>query len=50
VWDRRPTPDDVLDQRVRDGWRPTASAFKDADVIDGFACSRFWPDRDDPVR
>ena len=45
MWDHRPSPDEVLDERVRAGWRPTASCLLSGDVIDGFADTRFWNDR-----
>jgi hypothetical protein len=40
VWDRRPTADDLLDDRVARGWIPTPTATVDGPVILGHAARR----------
>ena len=37
VWPRRPSADELLDQRMRSGWEPTASALQTGPEILGHA-------------
>jgi hypothetical protein len=41
VWKHRPSADELLDFRLRNGWRPTASSLKDGDKILGHAACAF---------
>jgi hypothetical protein len=43
VWDHRPTADELLDARLRDGWTPTASGLKTGPAILGHAACRVRP-------
>jgi len=40
VWDHRPTPDELLDQRLGSGWRPTPTRLKEGPRILGHAACR----------
>jgi hypothetical protein len=37
VWDHEPTPDELLDRRVAEGWSPLPTATRDGDVVLGHA-------------
>lgn len=37
IWDRRPTPATLLDERVAHGWRPEPTALKTGDRVLGYA-------------
>ncbi|HZS41835.1 MAG TPA: hypothetical protein VFF06_33630 [Polyangia bacterium] len=37
MWDQRPSADELLAARLARGWRPTATATRDGDVILGHA-------------
>jgi hypothetical protein len=37
VWDHRPTADEILADRLARGWKPTASALREGDVVVGHA-------------
>jgi hypothetical protein len=40
IWDRRPSPQELLDRRLERGWRPTPTATVEGDIILGYAaCS-----------
>jgi hypothetical protein len=41
VWDHRPTPRELLDARLADGWQPTASAVRGGDRVLGYAACVF---------
>ena len=41
VWDHKPSAQEVLEQRLAAGWRPTPSQLKDGDVIEGYAACVF---------
>jgi len=43
VWDHKPEPAELLDRRLASGWKPTASALKDGDVVEGYAACVFKP-------
>jgi hypothetical protein len=40
VWDHRPDADELLDARLRQGWKPTATSTVDGDQILGHASCR----------
>jgi hypothetical protein len=37
VWDHRPSPDELLNNRLARGWTPTASELQDGPVVLGHA-------------
>jgi hypothetical protein len=37
VWPRKPTPDDLLDARLADGWRPATTALQSGSAVLGHA-------------
>ncbi|HZF55059.1 MAG TPA: hypothetical protein VE093_40690 [Polyangiaceae bacterium] len=37
VWDHRPTPAELLQARIEQGWSPTPTATRDGPVILGYA-------------
>ena len=37
VWDHLPSAEELLDARVRRGWKPTPTATRDGDKVLGFA-------------
>ena len=37
VWDHYPSADELLDARLKGGWRPTPSPLKDGDAVLGHA-------------
>ncbi len=37
IWGRRPSAEELLQARVAGGWRPTATATREGDVILGYA-------------
>lgn len=37
VWDRRPCAEELLLARIESGWRPTATATREGDVVLGYA-------------
>jgi hypothetical protein len=37
VWDHKPSPDELLERRVRDGWKPTPTPLKEGPTILGHA-------------
>jgi hypothetical protein len=37
VWDARPTADELLQKRLRDGWQPTPTALQSGSTILGHA-------------
>jgi hypothetical protein len=37
VWKRQPKPDELLQFRLRNGWKPTASSLREGDKILGHA-------------
>jgi hypothetical protein len=37
VWDHKPSPDELLNKRIADGWTPTYTALKEGPVILGHA-------------
>jgi hypothetical protein len=37
VWDKHPTADEILEHRLSQGWKPTASALQAGDEIIGHA-------------
>jgi hypothetical protein len=37
VWDRVPTPDELLKARLEKGWQPRPSLLKEGDVVVGHA-------------
>lgn len=37
VWDRQPCAEELLLARLASGWRPTATATREGDVILGYA-------------
>jgi hypothetical protein len=37
VWGHKPSPDELLDKRLRDGWRPTATPLQTGPAILGHA-------------
>jgi hypothetical protein len=41
VWDHQPTADELLDDRIAAGWRPTPTGTVDGPVILGHAACRF---------
>jgi hypothetical protein len=41
VWDHRPTARELLDQRLADGWRPTATGTRAGEKILGYAACVF---------
>ena len=41
VWDRRPTADELLDDRVARGWVATPTGTVDGLVVLGYAACRF---------
>jgi hypothetical protein len=39
IWDHRPTAEEILDRRLAEGWKPTASALKHGErVLGNAAC------------
>jgi hypothetical protein len=43
VWDHRPTPDEVLDDRLARGWTATPTATVDGPRVLGYAACRVQP-------
>jgi hypothetical protein len=43
VWAHRPTPQEILDRRLENGWRPRPSLLKEGDVVEGFAACLLTP-------
>ncbi|WP_428267621.1 hypothetical protein [Haliangium sp.] len=43
VWDHRPTPDELLQARLADGWAPTPTSMKDGDQVLGYAACVWSP-------
>lgn len=41
VWQRRPSPRDLLDARLAGGWRPTPTALKEGNRVLGYAACVF---------
>jgi len=41
VWDHCPGDREILDRRLGEGWRPTASQLRDGDEVQGFAACVF---------
>jgi hypothetical protein len=39
AWERRPSADDLLRDRVARGWKPTASLLKEGEKVIGHACT-----------
>ena len=37
VWDHKPTAEELLQMRIREGWSPTPSPLKDGEAILGYA-------------
>jgi hypothetical protein len=37
VWDEKPTPDQLLEKRLADGWQPTATLLRKGPTILGHA-------------
>jgi hypothetical protein len=37
VWDHKPTPRELLDARLADGWHPTPSAVRGGERVLGYA-------------
>ena len=37
IWDHQPTPSELLERRLAHGWRPTATATVDGNVVLGYA-------------
>lgn len=37
IWDHCPSAAELLEQRLRTGWRPTASALKEGERVLGYA-------------
>jgi hypothetical protein len=37
VWDHKPTPRELLDARLADGWKPTPSGVQGGDRVLGYA-------------
>ncbi len=37
IWDHRPTPAELLAERVAHGWRPVATALKEGERVLGYA-------------
>jgi len=37
VWDHKPSPDELLQKRLADGWMPTSTALKEGPAILGYA-------------
>jgi hypothetical protein len=48
VWDHRPSPDELLEERLARGWRPTPTASLDGDVILGHAACLAVPRTTEP--
>jgi len=43
VWDHRPSADELLEQRLANGWQPTATALKEGERILGHAACLLKP-------
>jgi hypothetical protein len=43
VWNRKPTPDELLNDRLARGWKPTPSGLKVGDRVLGYAACVFDP-------
>jgi hypothetical protein len=43
VWDRKPSPHDVLEKRLAMGWEPTPSEHQDGPVVEGYAACVYKP-------
>jgi len=43
VWDHRPSPDELLLDRIARGWTPTPTSTVDGPVVLGHGACRFQP-------
>jgi hypothetical protein len=43
VWDHRPSPDELLQRRLADGWQPTPTDLRSGPAVLGHA-ARVWPE------
>jgi hypothetical protein len=43
IWDHRPTAAEVLERRLAEGWKPTASSLKDGERVLGYAACAVVP-------